>query len=67
MIKHVNYMYKHYKYFCYVSMISFGYVKLTFNISMAFIPYDCRLWIYAHARFYHTFLRSTFKTVRLQK
>jgi len=26
----------------YVSMISFGYLKLTFDISMAFIRYDCR-------------------------
>jgi len=48
-------------------MISFGYLKLTFDISMAFIRYNCRLWNGACARFYHAFLHSTFKTVRLQK
>ena len=41
MIKHVRY--KHWGYFRYVSVISFGYLKLTFDISMAFIRYDCRL------------------------
>jgi len=30
-------------------MISFDYLKLTFDISMAFIRYDCRLWIYTRA------------------
>jgi len=39
MMKHVNY--KHY--FSYVSMIAFGYPKLTFDTSMTFIRYDCRL------------------------
>ena len=29
-------------------MISFGYLKLTFNISMAFIRYDCRLYILSY-------------------
>jgi len=41
MIKHVNY--NHYELFRYVSMISFSYLNLTFDISMAFIRYDCRL------------------------
>ena len=58
MIKHENY--KHLEHFRYVSMISFGYLKLTFAISMVFICYDCRLWISARARFYHAFLRRCF-------
>ena len=49
MMKHVNY--KHC--FSYVSMIAFGYPKLTFDTSMTFIRYDCRLWINARTRFYH--------------
>jgi len=65
MIKHVNY--KHLEYFCYVSMISFGYLKLTFDISMAFIRYDCRLWLCARARFYHAFLCRCFDNTVLLK
>jgi len=30
-------------------MISVGYPKLTFDISMAFVCYDCCLWICACA------------------
>ena len=41
-----------------VSMICFGYPKLKFNISMAFICHDCRLWICARANFAHAFLRT---------
>jgi len=48
-------------------MISFGYLKLTFDISMAFISYDCRLWICARARFYHAFLRRYFDNTTLLK
>jgi len=38
-------------------MICFGYPKLTFNISMAFIRHNCRLWICAYANLAHDFLR----------
>ena len=48
-------------------MISFGYTKLTFDISMAFIRYDCRLCICARARFYHAFLRKWFDSIVLLK
>ena len=48
-------------------MISFGYLKLTFDISMAFIRYDCRPWIRARARFYHAFLRRCFDNTILLK
>jgi len=44
-----------------------GYLKLTFNISMAFNRFDCRLWICAHARFYHAFLRRGFDNTVLLK
>jgi len=33
-------------------MIYFGNLKLTFDISMSFIRYDCRLWICTRVRFY---------------
>ena len=55
------------EYFRYVSMISFGYLKLTVDISMAFIRYDCRLWNCARARFYHAFLRRFFDKTLLLK
>ena len=48
-------------------MISFGYLKLTFDISMAFICYDCFLWICARARFYHAFPRRCFDNTELLK
>jgi len=48
-------------------MISFGYLKLTFDISMAFIRYVCRLWFFARARFYHGFLRICFDNKVLLK
>jgi len=38
-------------------MICLGYPKLTFNISMAFICHDCRLWICARASIATAFLR----------
>jgi len=34
-------------------MICFGYLKLTFNISVAFIRHECRLCICARATFAH--------------
>ena len=55
------------EYFRYVSMISFGYLKLTVDISMAFIRYDCRLWNCARAHFYHAFLRRCFDNTLLLK
>ena len=48
-------------------MISFGNLKLTIDISMAFIHYDSRLWICACARFYHAFLRRCFDNTVLLK
>ena len=48
-------------------MTSFGCSKLTLDISMAFIRYDCRLWICARARFYHAFLRRCFDNTVLLK
>ena len=48
-------------------MICFGYPKLTFNISMAFILHDCRLWICARANFARAFLRRWFDNTVLLK
>jgi len=48
-------------------MISFGYLKLTFDISMAFIRYDCHLIICARVRFYPAFLRRCFDNTVLLK
>ena len=48
-------------------MISFGYLKLTYDISIAFFRYDCRLWICAHANFYHAFLRRYYDNTVLLK
>ena len=48
-------------------MICFGYSKLTFNISMAFIRHDCRLWICARANFAHAFLCRCFDNAVLLK
>jgi len=48
-------------------MVCFGLPKLTFNISMAFIRHDCRLWICACARFDHAFLRRYFDNKVLLK
>ena len=48
-------------------MISFGYLKLTFHISMAFFRYGCPLIICAHARFYHAFLRRCFDNTVILK
>ena len=48
-------------------MISFGYLKLTFDISMAFIRYDGRLWTSVRARLYHAFLRRCFDSKVLLK
>jgi len=48
-------------------MISFGYPKLTFDISMVFIRYDCRLIICARARSYHAFLCRCFDNTVLLK
>ena len=42
-------------------------LSITFDISMAFIRYDCRLWICARARFYHAFLRRCFHNTVLIK
>jgi len=43
------------------------YSKLTFNISMAFIRHECRLWICACANFVHAFLRRCFDNQVLLK
>jgi len=48
-------------------MICFGYPKLTFNISMAFIRLDCCLWICACANFVQAFLRRCFDNTVLFK
>ena len=47
-------------------MVSFGYLKLTFDIIMAFIRYDCRLWICARAHFAHVFCLDVLITVFLK-
>ena len=40
-------------------------LKLKFVISMAFIRYDCRLWICARERFHHAFLRICFDNTNI--
>jgi len=47
-------------------MISFGYLKLTFDVSMVFIRYDCRLRICARAHFAHVFCLDVLITVFLK-
>ena len=53
--------------FRYVSMVSISFLKLTFDISMAFIRYGCHLCICVRARFDHVFLRRCFDNTVLLK